>query len=96
MDGIWLLKGPEVQPGLRLEGARIVDLAPTLLHMLGVPVPTDMDGAVMRAAFVPESPLTRPERREGAAWTGRAEDGGYSSSEEEEISRRLVDLGYVA
>lgn len=95
MDGIWLLKGRDIQPGLWLEGVRIVDLAPTLLHVLGLPVPTDMDGAVMRAAFVPESPLTRPERREGAAWTGRAEDGGYSNAEEEEISRRLADLGYV-
>jgi len=96
MEGIWLLKGPGVRANLRLEGARIVDLAPTLLHLLGLPVPADMDGVVLREAFVPGSPQASSERREGTAWTGRGEGGGYSTAEEEEISQRLADLGYVA
>jgi hypothetical protein len=30
--GIFLGHGPGVQPGARVEGARIIDLAPTVLH----------------------------------------------------------------
>ena len=95
MDGIWFLKGPGVRAGLRLEGARIVDLSPTLLHLSGLPVPTDVDGVVLREAFEPGSPHARPERREGTAWLGRGEDRGYSAAEEQEIAQRLADLGYV-
>ena len=95
MEGIWLLKGPGIQSGLRVEGARIVDLAPTLLHLLGLSVPRDMDGLVLQEVFEAGSRLLRPERREGTAWTGRADEGGYSAREEEEITRRLADLGYV-
>jgi predicted AlkP superfamily phosphohydrolase/phosphomutase len=49
--GIFLGRGPGVQPGARVEGARIIDLAPTVLHLLGVPVPADMDGRVLREIF---------------------------------------------
>jgi predicted AlkP superfamily phosphohydrolase/phosphomutase len=96
MEGIWLLKGPGLKGGVRLEGARIVDLAPTLLHLLGLPAPTDMDGRVLSEAFEPGSPLLRAGRREGTACMGRGKGEGYSPGEEEEIARRLADLGYVA
>jgi predicted AlkP superfamily phosphohydrolase/phosphomutase len=96
MEGIWLLKGPGVRAGLRLDGARIIDLAPTLLHLMGQPVPTDMDGAVLHDAFEPGSPPARPERRKGTAWIGRGGGRGYSPTDEEEIVQRLADLGYVA
>ena len=35
-----------------MEGARIIDLAPTLLNLLGVPVPADMDGSVLEDIFI--------------------------------------------
>lgn len=95
MDGIWLLKGPGVQSGVRLEGAQITDLAPTLLHIHGLPVPEDMDGQVLHQAFEAGSALDHPARRESNAWVGRGGDGQYSAEEEEEIYQRLADLGYV-
>ena len=39
-----LITGPAVQPGLRLENASTVDLAPTILSLLGRPVPPGLDG----------------------------------------------------
>jgi predicted AlkP superfamily phosphohydrolase/phosphomutase len=39
-------RGPGLPAGTTLEGVRIIDLAPTLLSWLGVPVPDDMDGRV--------------------------------------------------
>lgn len=50
-DGALLLYGEGVRPGELLTGARIVDLAPTLLYGLGFPVARDLDGQVLTAAF---------------------------------------------
>src|SRR5207248_272157 len=43
-EGIFLIAGPGIAVGRRLEGARLLDVCPTVLHLLGVPLPDDMDG----------------------------------------------------
>lgn len=48
MDGVVVLAGPDVAEGVRLAGASAVDVAPTLLQLLGEPVPADMDGVPLR------------------------------------------------
>lgn len=45
-EGMFILSGPGVAPGKR-EGARIYDVAPTVLTTLGIPVPEDMIGKVI-------------------------------------------------
>jgi hypothetical protein len=50
-DGALLLYGEGIRPGALLTGARLVDLAPTLLYSLGFPVARDFDGQVLTAAF---------------------------------------------
>jgi hypothetical protein len=61
-DGVFFLYGPGVRQGARLTGARVVDVAPTLLYAEGFPIPRDMDGKVLTAAFDPvfldRQPLT--------------------------------------
>jgi hypothetical protein len=47
--GVLILRGPGVQPGA-FEGARIYDVAPTLLHVLGLPVARDMEGVPLAVA----------------------------------------------
>jgi predicted AlkP superfamily phosphohydrolase/phosphomutase len=42
--GLFILKAPGIAPGLR-EGARLLDIAPTVLELLGQPVPPAMRGA---------------------------------------------------
>ena len=42
--GMFILRAPGVEPGLR-EGAHLLDVAPTVLELLGQPVPTAMRGA---------------------------------------------------
>jgi tetratricopeptide (TPR) repeat protein len=59
-DGIFLAAGPGVRRGAKLEGASVLDLAPTVLHYLGLPVAKDMDGAVLQSLFEPESAAARP------------------------------------
>jgi hypothetical protein len=56
--GVLFLRGPGVQAG-PFEGARIYDVAPTLLHLLGLPVARDMEGRLLSVAK-PGGPLDRP------------------------------------
>ena len=42
--GMFILRAPGVEPGLR-EGAHLLDVAPTVLELLGQPVPPAMRGA---------------------------------------------------
>jgi len=61
--GIIILSGPSFQKGLKFEEASILDVTPTLLYLLGLPVADDMEGKVLLAAFSEsfrkQNPLTR-------------------------------------
>lgn len=60
-DGFLLAYGSHVEPGALPRGS-IVDLAPTALYFLGLPVPRDMDGYartdLFTAAFTSARPVT--------------------------------------
>ncbi len=55
--GIVVLHGPGVRKGVTLEGASVLDIAPTVLHLLGLAVGDDMDGRVLAAALAEERPV---------------------------------------
>ena len=55
--GIFAAYGPDIKKG-RIK-VSIYDIAPTVLHMHGVPVPASMDGKVL-PLFKDDSPLKRP------------------------------------
>jgi len=92
--GILLLQGRSVRAGAALKDANITDLAPTVLHLLEVPVPAGMDGRVLTEAIEGDG-LGRAavcdEAVQAAADTGEA----YSDKESEMIRKRLEDLGYL-
>ncbi len=62
-DGILIMAGPGVRRGGEVERASIMDIAPTVLHVLGVPAPGIMDGRVVRQAFTEEHLRQHPPRR---------------------------------
>jgi predicted AlkP superfamily phosphohydrolase/phosphomutase len=103
MNGMLLLWGAGVQEGARPEGARMVDIAPTILALLGVPIPGDMDGRVLQEVLQEGavSPLVAgPEGGAGGASPAARHPhagAGYGLSDDEaaEISARLRGLGYV-
>jgi predicted AlkP superfamily phosphohydrolase/phosphomutase len=50
LNGTLIGRGPTLKTAAEIEDAHLIDLAPTLLHLLGVPVPRDMDGKVLTSA----------------------------------------------
>ena len=87
-----MARGAQIESGLRFE-ADITDIAPTILTLLGLAVPADMDGKVMTGIFR-EVPKIRFSEAEDSDKTCR-EDSPYSVQEEKEISRDLANLGYI-
>jgi len=60
MEGILIAYGPDIKnEGKNIEPARIIDLAPTILHMFGLKIPEDMDGKVLTNIFKPDSPVAK-------------------------------------
>ncbi|AEA46577.1 alkaline phosphatase family protein [Archaeoglobus veneficus] len=57
--GIFLVYGPGIKKGYKIENAKIYDIAPTILHILGLPIPNDMDGRVLMEIFEPNSELAK-------------------------------------
>lgn len=95
MNGILMLKGQPIRRGLELKGAAIIDLAPTILHLMGVPVPQDMDGRVIVDGLKPEY-AELDSLGQGKTPTRPVSDLEVLSPEEEsQIVERLRGLGYV-
>lgn len=51
---VWILWGPGIASGREVTGVRIYDCAPTVLYLLGLPVPVQWRGRVVREAFSEE------------------------------------------
>ncbi len=96
LEGIGAVIGPQVQVGAQIQNASLVDLAPTILYALGLPIPPDMDGRVLTEAFTPEF-VKQTALQYDTAEAVRTDFGGtYSDAEEEQVIQRLADLGYVS
>lgn len=96
MNGILIAAGPGVRVGTRIAGAHLMDLAPTLLHGMGLPVPRSMDGQVLHELFEPEFNAGRTVER--IDWQGATAASGlapYSEEDERIVREQLRRLGYI-
>lgn len=95
MQGILMMAGAGIHTGESVEGARIVDLAPTMLYAMGLPVPRRMEGRVLLEAFRPDYRRAHPVAF--SEWSGeqKSDDGGYSDEDEQAVLEQLRRLGYV-
>lgn len=93
-DGILIASGPSFQTG-SIDGASVLDIAPTLLYLRSCPIPTTMDGSVLKGLFS-SSILDEWNIRETDKY-GRSEAGGrqWNEDEEAELEKRLSDMGYL-
>jgi len=58
LRGIFLAYGKGIKKGQKVN-ARIYDIAPTILHIFGLPIPNDMDGRVLMEIFEEDSEFAR-------------------------------------
>ncbi|MBK6314564.1 MAG: hypothetical protein IPF53_09695 [Blastocatellia bacterium] len=86
--------GNAVAKGSRVDDAALQDVAPTILHLLGLPVPTAMDGRVLDGLLDPAWLAERPVRFSDDD-ESIAAGGDLEREDEEEIEDRLRGLGYL-
>jgi hypothetical protein len=96
VEGIFAMRGPGVKRGAEIPPIRIYDFAPTIIHRLGLPVPNDMDGKVVTAAFEPDELAAHPVELAPALNARLGPGMVFSAEEEETITERLRDLGYLS
>lgn len=95
--GVLVMKGQAFKRAARIDGARLVDVAPTLLHLMGQPIPDDVDGRVLVEAFDPEFAKQHPVQHEkSSAGPSEAVDNAtYTAEDAVQIEARLKALGYI-
>lgn len=92
MDGILAANGAGIAPGVRIaQSPNLIDLAPTILQLLGEAIPDDMDGRVLDELLASR----RAAEYEPATGFENQMNGGYSAAEQHEIEERLAGLGYL-
>jgi len=97
-NGIFHIHGEGIKDGEAFSGAEIIDIAPTLLYLLDLPVPSDMDGKVLENLLTPEYLSGHPIRiseEDGDADSSGSGGSIYSNEEEKQIEERLRSLGYI-
>lgn len=95
-NGIFLAEGPQVTAEKTIDGARIIDVAPTILHLLGVPTPADMDGRALIEIFegAAAAPMAVGEAA-GVVAASTDDDASYTDEDKVVINERLRALGYI-
>lgn len=94
MNGLYIAAGPNIKPNTRLSRARIIDVAPTMLYLMGHPIAEDMDGEVL-TEMISEDYLRANPIRSTQAVDKQKMDVEFSDEDSEEVSSRLKSLGYL-
>ena len=98
-EGILIAAGAGVGQSSGRGNAEIMDVAPTALYLLGLPVPSRMDGRVLTEILRPDWVRTRPPEREPYAGRvlvpSRLDEAEYTPDEESLLEERMRSLGYI-
>ena len=92
-NGILCMKDENIEANTKFKNCKISDFTPTLLYLLGLPIPKDMDGKVLTKIFKKPYIQENPTRYEEAN-TKTREQEPYSEEDAKTISERLERLGY--
>jgi Flp pilus assembly protein TadD/predicted AlkP superfamily pyrophosphatase or phosphodiesterase len=93
-EGILFLYGAGVRPGVRIEKASVMDIAPSVLALAGLPVAEDMAGRVLDEVI--DVPLANPVATYDATGDRDSDpDGGRATGVDSAVLERLESLGYI-
>jgi len=93
--GIFIALGKYIKRGKLNNIPSLVDLAPTILHILRVPIPYDLDGKILSGIFLENSPIlkTQPEFQRSSAINRKAYK--IDGEKQKRIFGQLKKLGYI-
>lgn len=95
INGIIVMSGPDIKRG-EIENASVLDVTPTLLYLMGLPVGSDMDGKILvnavKKKYLDSTPIKTIDSYD-AGWSANATP--VKSAADEELLGRLKGLGYV-
>ncbi len=99
-DGVFLAAGPHIPRGGEISGASVLDLTPTLLHYLGLPIGKDMAGKVLVDTFDAEFQADHPIRYVSTHEKGdrsrlAADATPVEAGSQGEVEDGLRALGYI-
>ncbi len=99
MDGIFIAAGPDIR-NCTIEKSHIYDIAPTILYLLQMPVPANMDGQVLTSIvteqFVGSHSVNTSYEIQGEESPASSDEAkGLTQDEQEMIQKQLEDLGYM-
>jgi hypothetical protein len=93
-EGVLLISGPPVAAATDLGLVSARDIAPTVLHLSGLPISAELDGQVIEAAFAAAFRAAHPVRHV-PAYGRRPAARAAESSFDREVLEELRSLGYI-
>jgi len=93
LNGIFIVQGKNTNSGTEIKDAELIDLAPTILFMMGDGIPNDMDGKILKSIFTPIF-LSQNKPRYIDVTQNDAQ-GSLTPQEQEDIEKRLKELRYI-
>ena len=95
--GIFVIAGPGIKRDERIYGASLIDIAPTVLTLFGLPVGEDMDGRPLLEAFkVPPVVKTIPSWEKFAGEAGmHSGDVQLDRDQAQDLMQQFAALGYI-
>ena len=104
-DGVLVMTGPHIRKDHRILRAHVVDITPTILHLLDLPVGGDMDGrpilSAIEGSWRSSHPVSFVDTYENERYHLGQETGFDSITFQEksmvtgEIKMQLQTLGYI-
>src|SRR3989304_349848 len=96
-EGVFFINGPYCLPHTELKNIKIIDVCPTILFQMGLPISRDMDGTIMEEAFhsdfLTKHSICYEDTVEGVGT--RVAQPVYSAQDESKIVDHLRSLGYI-
>jgi predicted AlkP superfamily phosphohydrolase/phosphomutase len=94
-EGILICKGPGIRSSAGMAMPAVCDLVPTMMYAAGLPVPGNLDGHVIEAAFTHEFFAAHPVRVESSTTKTDATELELNADEQELVEEKLRGLGYI-
>jgi predicted AlkP superfamily phosphohydrolase/phosphomutase len=92
--GIFIAAGPDIDPTATPEELRVIDVPPTLLYAIGLPVAEDFAGRALTELFTETFRTTHPLQTI-PTWGVPTEGENRASEVDEELVDQLRALGYI-